>query len=361
MRSLGLVLIGVCLLQSIKAQPYSLPEAIKPMYYFKPGDSVMPADVPSKSLLKWLKDFRYIQVDSFTTERADGYDSIVGLYGPDYKIKHRGFFYSPTEVSNAEYKRFEHSSKQAENRPDTNCWLGAFYYSEPLAAYYYQHPAYASFPVCGISYIQAKRYCNWLQDSLNHNLQKKGILERVKVDLPSSDEWLCIYYDAIKKQRKKTKKPISRASYLEYSLPESKPGVVSGVLYTSRFAELQSYSKLAFATTPVNGVMPIGGVYHIMGNIAEWTSTSAQGHLFNNKEYIYTVTGRIAPNVYETHDSVSMQKYLRGKQLEPMMVVKGGSWLDEHYYLQPGAQYLMDAHKNSCKVGFRPIIRVVKP
>lgn len=361
MRSFFLIAFCLCFQFCLKAQPYALPDAIRPKYFFKPGDSVVLAEKPSMRLMKLLKQFVYLPGDSFRTEQADGYDTIIGLYGSEYKLVHNGFFYSKTEVSNTEYKKFLYSTKQS-MRPDTSCWLGGQYYSEPMASYYYQHPVYSNYPVCGVSFEQATTYCRWLQDSLNGLLGKIGLSQQVKVDLPSADEWLCIYYDAMRKQDKKSKSAPSKPSYLKYALPGANPGVVCGVLYTSRFAELQpTLQHLAFTTTPVDGIKPIGGVYHILGNMAEWTRTSAEGHLFNNKEYIYTVTGRLAPNVYERQDSAVLKKYLRGAALKNMMVVKGGSWLDEHYYLQPGAQYLMEKSKSSCKVGFRPIIRIVKP
>lgn len=361
MRSFFLLAFSIGFQIFMHAQPYALPDAIRPKYYFQPGDTALPSLKPLPALTKLLKPFVYLPADSFVTEQADGYDSIVGLYGMNYKIGETGFFYSPTEVSNKEYKRFA-SVRGNALAPDTACWLGSQYYSESMASYYYQHPAYSDFPVCGVTQEQAYAYCLWLQDSLNKLLLKKGIPQRVKVQLPSSDEWICIYYDAIRKQEKKAKVKTSKPTYLNYALPGSNTGVISGVLFTSRFAKLNSsLMDLSFITTPVNGIAPIGGVYHIMGNMAEWTRTSAQGHLFNNREFIYTVTGRLAPNVYEKQDSTALNKLLRGEKLNSMMVVKGGSWLDEHFYLQPGTLYLMHKSNSSCKVGFRPIIRVVYP
>jgi formylglycine-generating enzyme required for sulfatase activity len=43
------------------------------------------------------------------------------------------------------------------------------------------------------------------------------------------------------------------------------------------------------------------------------------------------------------------------------MVIKGGSWMDDPYYLQPGALFFQDKNKGQANIGFRPIIRVVEP
>lgn len=115
---------------------------------------MVPAEKPSMRLMKLLKQFVYLPADSFRTEQADGYDTIIGLYGSEYKLVHNGFFYSKTEVSNTEYKKFLYSTKSS-RQPDTACWLGSQYYSEPMASYYYQHPVYSNYPVCGVSFEQA--------------------------------------------------------------------------------------------------------------------------------------------------------------------------------------------------------------
>jgi formylglycine-generating enzyme required for sulfatase activity len=56
-----------------------------------------------------------------------------------------------------------------------------------------------------------------------------------------------------------------------------------------------------------------------------------------------------------------LDKFVRGEKLNDLMVIKGGSWVDDPYFLQPGALYFQNKGKGQNNIGFRPIIRVVKP
>lgn len=348
--------------QVLLSQPYPVPESIRTKYYYQPGDSLLISEKPTPTLLKILKGWNYLPSDSTRVEPADGHDTILSLYHYDYQAKQGGFLYLPTEVSNFAYRKFVRSSRNPAFTPDTNCWKAPMGYNEPFVHYYFQHPAYNNFPVVGVSFIQAKAYCQWLQDSINRILTERKIPQRVEVDLPSSDEWIHVYYSGIRQYERKNKTKLPKPTYLQFASPGNQNRVISGPWYSARLAPIKP-SPLDFFvfTAETNGVAPIGGVYHIMGNVAEWTRSSARNHLFNHKEYIYTITGRLAPNVYENHPQGTLDKYIRGENLNPLMVIKGGSWLDDPYFLQPGALYFQHKNKGQSNIGFRPIIRVVKP
>jgi formylglycine-generating enzyme required for sulfatase activity len=359
-------LVLMCLLlwvvQSALAQSTPAPEHLRIKYYYQTGDSVIPAIKPAANLIKLLKDWKFLHPDSTRVEPCDGFDSILPLYHYDFMAKHGGFFFLPTEISNLSYRKFVQSTRNPAHTPDTNCWLGPKPFSEPLSHYYFQHPAYNDFPVCGVSFLQAKAYCQWLQDSLNQVLSQKKIPQRVEVDLPSSDEWVNIYYHAIRQHEIKNRQKLPKPTYLQFASPGNQNKVISGPWYSERMAHIKPIPLDYYVyTAAIKGVGPVGGVYQIMGNVAEWTRSSAQNHLFNHKEYIYTVTGRITPNVYEKHSAATLEKYIRGEAMNNLMVIKGGSWQDDPYYLQPGALYLFNKNKASSKIGFRPIIRVVNP
>lgn len=343
------------------AQPYAVPESIRTKYYYQPGDSIIVSEKPSPALVKMLKGWNYMSSDSVMVEPIDGYDTILPLYQFAYKAVHGGFFYLKTEVSNAAYRRFVQAAKNPSYTPDTSCWTSQNTYSEPYVHYYYQHPAYNNFPVCGVSYLQAKAYCYWLQDSLNNALKKKNIPQRVEVDLPSSDEWINAYYHAVRQYGQKHKIRIPGPTYLHFSMPGNTIHVVSGNWLSARLSVIKPLSIYQGYTAATDGMQPIGGVYHIMGNVAEWTRSEAINHLFNHKEYTYTVTGLLVPNVYENHSKATLDKYVRGENLNDLMAVKGGSWVDDPFYLQPGALYFVPKNQGRANIGFRPIIRVVKP
>ncbi|MBE9489283.1 MAG: gliding motility lipoprotein GldJ [Bacteroidetes bacterium] len=63
--------------------------------------------------------------------------------------------------------------------PDTLVWRNRLGYSEMMVENYLRHPAYAEYPVVGVSWIQAAEFAQWRTDRVNElGLQKAGYLER---------------------------------------------------------------------------------------------------------------------------------------------------------------------------------------
>ena len=63
--------------------------------------------------------------------------------------------------------------------PDTLVWRNRLGYAEMMVNNYLRHPAYAEYPVVGVSWIQAVEFANWRTDRVNElGLQKAGYLTR---------------------------------------------------------------------------------------------------------------------------------------------------------------------------------------
>jgi gliding motility-associated lipoprotein GldJ len=61
--------------------------------------------------------------------------------------------------------------------PDTLVWRDVLGNNELLTENYLRHPAYADYPVVGVSWLQANQYCKWRSDRVNEKrLMDKGIL-----------------------------------------------------------------------------------------------------------------------------------------------------------------------------------------
>ncbi|WP_298530625.1 gliding motility lipoprotein GldJ [uncultured Algibacter sp.] len=59
--------------------------------------------------------------------------------------------------------------------PDTLVWRNRLGFNEVMTDNYLRHPAYAEYPVVGVSWIQAVEYANWRTDRVNElNLQRNG-------------------------------------------------------------------------------------------------------------------------------------------------------------------------------------------
>jgi gliding motility-associated lipoprotein GldJ len=63
--------------------------------------------------------------------------------------------------------------------PDTLVWRNRLGYSEVMVDNYLRHPAYAEYPVVGVSWIQAVEFANWRSDRVNElYLEEAGYIER---------------------------------------------------------------------------------------------------------------------------------------------------------------------------------------
>ena len=74
--------------------------------------------------------------------------------------------------------------------PDTTVWIRDFEYSynEPMHNDYFWHQAYGDYPVVGVSWEQAKAFCQWR--TLKKYLQKRKGQQFVNsFRLPSEAEW----------------------------------------------------------------------------------------------------------------------------------------------------------------------------
>src|SRR5210317_1241679 len=73
--------------------------------------------------------------------------------------------------------------------PDTLVWRNRLGYSEMMIENYLRHPAYAEYPVVGVSWIQAVEFANWRTDRVNEAyLEKAGyIIRDAKLNAVSAD------------------------------------------------------------------------------------------------------------------------------------------------------------------------------
>jgi formylglycine-generating enzyme required for sulfatase activity len=75
--------------------------------------------------------------------------------------------------------------------PDTLCWTNDFNFPgcKKMSEVYFWHPAFADYPVVGITYNQAKAFLNWKTIEEQKKLDAKKIKLKVEYDLPNEIEW----------------------------------------------------------------------------------------------------------------------------------------------------------------------------
>src|SRR5690554_1969551 len=104
----------------------------------------------------------------------------------------QSFYMDETEVTNLMYLEYLDWLKRVfpptdENYrriydgavPDTLVWRNRLGYNEVMTNNYLRHPAYAEYPVVGVSWIQAVEFSNWRTDRVNEMLlEQSGITAR---------------------------------------------------------------------------------------------------------------------------------------------------------------------------------------
>ncbi|PIE99633.1 MAG: gliding motility lipoprotein GldJ [Polaribacter sp.] len=109
------------------------------------------------------------------------------------QIHVRSFYMDETEVTNSQYGLFmqytkdvfppeEKQFKHIYNSilPDTLVWRRSLGNTNLLSESYLRHPAYADYPVVGVSWIQATKYCKWRTNAVNLKiLMDKGIIKNI--------------------------------------------------------------------------------------------------------------------------------------------------------------------------------------
>lgn len=154
--------------------------------------------------------------------------------------------------------------------PDTLVWENDHNFS--LHEYYFKHPSFNMYPVVGISYIQAVEYCKWRTYMVNLNLYiKEKKIKHVNLDstyqfpihiiyrLPTIDEWELIAKSGIDSNTKSFKKWKNHASNFFHTKETFERA--DSINHEIRPSPLKAYFQNKY------------GVYNIIGNVAELTST----------------------------------------------------------------------------------------
>ena len=208
--------------------------------------------------------------------------------------------------------------------PDTTVWIRDFEYSynEPMHNDYFWHQAYGNYPVVGVSWEQAKAFCQWRTLYKNGFQKTKGKEPVNSFRLPSEAEWEYAARGGLSGATFPWGGPYTkndRGCFMANFKPLRGNYVADQALYT---VEADAYEPNDF------------NLYNMSGNVAEWTMSS-----YHSSSYEFSST--INPNV-------SDENYNR-------KVVRGGSWKDVSYYLQVSSRdYEIDTMQRSY-IGFRTV------
>ncbi len=128
----------------------------------------------------------FIQGGTFTMGRIEE-DVMYRWDNYPRRVTVASFYMDETEVSNQAYREYIYwlsrvypndREKIETNLPDTALWRSELAYNEPYVNNYFRHPAYSDYPVIGVTWEQANRYCAWRTDRVNEQiLVDKGIIK----------------------------------------------------------------------------------------------------------------------------------------------------------------------------------------
>ena len=319
-----------------------------------------------------IGDYAYLNNDLENTEELSPYDQyMIETYGTDQrKLNHDvdlvfdtpdypdvlyaevmdGMYLTPDESSNGQRTwdvrkfKFQYTymdiQKAAKNRslarkdviereevevyPDTTVWIRDFAYSynEPMHNDYFWHDAYSEYPVVGVSWKQAKAFCQWR--TLNKNAYQKSKRKQPvnMFRLPSEAEWEYAARGGLEAATYPWGGPYTktdRACFMANFKPLRGDYAADQALYT---VEAKSFEPNDY------------NLYNMAGNVSEWVNAS-----YDPSSYEYVST--INPNV---NDMSNQRK-----------VVRGGSWKDVAYYLQVSSRDYEYADSARSYIGFRTV------
>ena len=215
--------------------------------------------------------------------------------------------------------------------PDTLCWVRDYTYSynEPLAMKYFSHPAFMDYPVVGVSWNQARAFCNW-RTRLNHEYRSRmNDTQAHDYRLPTESEWEL----ASRGDHKNTK--YSWGSYYT----RNQLGCVEGNFKPLR-GNYVADSETSVTTMKVGSFSPNDyGLHDMSGNVAEWTSSA------------YFESG------YDLANDMNPEIDYRAKPDDPPVmkrkVIRGGSWKDVAFFIQNSTRSFEYQDSTKSFVGFR--------
>ncbi|MFJ1377798.1 gliding motility lipoprotein GldK [Capnocytophaga canimorsus] len=208
--------------------------------------------------------------------------------------------------------------------PDTTVWIRDFEYSynEPMHNDYFWHEAYSEYPVVGVTWGQARAFCEWRTINKNAYLKSKNDDVVNAFRLPIEAEWEFAARGGLENGTYPWGGPYTtddRACFLANFKPLRGDYAADNALYT---VEAKSYEP--------NGY----NLYNMAGNVAEWTNTTYDPNAY---EYMSTMN----PNV---NDEKNQRK-----------VVRGGSWKDPMYMLQVHTRDFEYQDSARSYIGFRTV------
>jgi gliding motility-associated lipoprotein GldK len=270
-------------------------------------------------------DADYVEVmDSLFIDEKNAVDG-VRTFNPKF-IKYRYSWFDGDKAARSGGSRKDFLQTEVlEVYPDTTAWVRDFNYSynDPMHQDYFHHQSYGDYPVVGVSWEQARAFCNWRTKKKNDYLRGKKNPTTVPIfRLPTEAEWEYAARGGLEFATYPwgTGGTTSdRGCFLANFKPVRGNYAADGALYTM---EADSYNANDY------------GLFNMAGNVSEWTNTA-----YNLSSYYMAST--MNSNVEDRQNT--------------RKIVRGGSWKDVAYFLEVSSRDYEYADTARSYIGFRTV------
>jgi formylglycine-generating enzyme len=293
-------------------------EALEPMYVPENERFFKKKEIDSRKLF-----YAYHWIDLKQAARREN------MYNYDTQSYKGTYVDSKGEVKPIENRASFIFSNQINVYPDTLCWIRdfTFSYNEPWATRYFWHPGFDDYPVVGVTWVQAKAFCNWRTKYLNDYLSGRREAALQDYRLPTEVEWEY----AARGDRQASMYPWG--SY--YTREKDGTFMANFKPLRGNYVEDGGMATMKVGSYDANDF----GLYDMAGNVAEWT-----GDAFD--ESAYTYVNDFNPK-FEYNARANDPPAMKRK------VIRGGSWKDIATFLQVSTRSFEYQDTTKSYIGFR--------